>query len=115
MTYRGVAIAKGVAQEWARISRHPKYFKGVVGTTIKEEHYAQVTQPILWLSFTDDKIATIRAVDFMKAHYVNAEVTHKRMNPALVGLPRIGHSGFFNPKKGKELWNIPLDFLGNEN
>jgi predicted alpha/beta hydrolase len=111
MTYRGVAIAKGVAQQWAKISRHPKYFLGFIGNLIPKAYYDQVNQPILWLSFTDDKIGTTRALRFMMDHYTNAEISKERIDPQKEGLPRIGHSGFFNSSKGKQLWHLPLEFI----
>ena len=109
ITYRGVAIARDVANQWAYISRQKNYFKSLLNS--QTDRYKSVNQRIEWLSFTDDKIATIRAVQYMMDFYPSASITHHRVNPSELGLDRIGHSGLFNPKKGKPFWGHVLHYI----
>jgi predicted alpha/beta hydrolase len=59
--------------------------------------------PVLSLSFSDDAALQRPAIDDLHARYTNAPVQRAHVAPADVGLPRIGHFGFF--KRGSErLW-----------
>ena len=114
LTYRGVSIAKGVALEWARWSRQRDYIRAFFGKSITSEYYADISQSIDWIYFTDDPIATKKAVGSMLDYYPNAPITPHLLNPSDLNLPRIGHSGFFT-SKGISLWKYPLDLLEKGN
>ncbi len=111
LTYRGVSMAKGVALEWAAWSRRKKYIAYFFGKTIPQQFYEAIDQKIDLISFTDDPIATDRAVQSMMQFYKNAPITYHKIDPKKRGLPRIGHSGFFSTKAGEELWRLPLDLI----
>lgn len=113
LTYRGVKIAKGVALEWARWSRKRNYISSFFDKTIVQQYYAELKQSIDWIYFTDDPIATQRAVESMMAYYPNATVKPHLLHPKKLNLPRIGHSGFFT-KKAVSIWRYPLDLLEKE-
>jgi len=110
LTYRGVSIAKGVALEWARWSRKRDYISAFFGKTIANQYYADIQQSIDWMYFKDDPIATQKAVGTMMDYYSNAIITPHLMDSSEMGLPRIGHSGFFT-RKAKKIWSYPLDIL----
>ena len=63
------------------------------------------------ISFTDDPIATDRAIETMMQFYKNAPIEYHKINPKQRGLSRIGHSGFFSTKAGEELWRLPLNII----
>ncbi len=111
LTYRGVSMAKGVAIEWAAWSRKKGYIADLFGKTIPKQFYETIHQKIDLISFTDDPITTDRAVLSMMTFYKNAPITYHKIDPTKRGLPRIGHSGFFSKKAGKELWRFPLDLI----
>ena len=113
LTYRGVSMSKGVAVEWAAWSRRKKYISAFFNKTIEKEYYSDITQKISILSFTDDPIATNRAMTSMLAYYKNASIEKHRINPSDLGLGRIGHSGFFTRKANQQLWRLPLDLIEN--
>ena len=113
LTYRGVAISKGVAKDWAMFSRHPLYFRGFVKSRFEKDLYEKITQKIDWISFSDDPIATSKALKFMMGHYKNAPISHHQIDPKSLSLSRIGHSGFFNKKKGRKLWEWSLGILNS--
>ena len=110
LTYRGVRISKGVALEWAKISRQKNYLSAYFGKTISNEYYRQIDKRIDWVTFEDDAIATERAVADMMSYYPNAEIVHHRINPKELNLERIGHAGFFR-EKGRDLWIILIRLL----
>jgi len=111
LTYRGVSMAKGVALEWAAWSRKKKYISAFFNNTIDQEYYNDITQKIAIISFTDDPIATDRAMKSILSYYKNAPIEKHRINPSDFGLGRIGHSGFFTRKANKKLWRLPLDLI----
>lgn len=99
-------IPKGVALEWAKWCRNPRYLLG--DTSLPLERFADFTAPILAYSFDDDDWGTRRAVDAMMQAYPNVERRH--IVPADKGLDAIGHFGFFRPKS-KILWRETLSWL----
>ena len=75
-------------------------------------NYHKTFQRILLIfSFTDDPIATDRAMKSILSYYKNAPIEKHRINPSDFGLGRIGHSGFFTRKANKKLWRLPLDLI----
>ena len=111
LTYRGVAIAKGVACEWSTWSKKRDYIQAFLGDEIPNHFYHEITQRIDWIYFADDQIATERAVQSMMDYYTNATIHSHFFEPSKMGLPRIGHAGFFHPKAGKTLWEFPLRLI----
>ena len=114
LTYRGVGIAKGVALEWAKWSRNKQYIAGFFGKTLPRHYYEAISQKIDVIWFTDDSIATNKAVSSMLDYYKNAQITKHPLNPQKLGLPRMGHGGFFRSRAGEEVWNYPLKLIENE-
>ena len=96
-------LPRRVALDWGRWGRHPDFVDDD-GRSL-HEHYARFTAPILALSFADDAfLAPRRAVQRMLEIYVNAPVTHRHIVPRDLGLPALGHSGFFRDGVAPALW-----------
>lgn len=112
LTYRGVRIAKGVAQEWAAWSLKKAYIAHYFGRTIPSHCYADINIPIDNIYFADDEIATPRAIRSMMEYYTNVRVKEHLINPKLDGQSRVGHSGFFSLDKGEYYWQMPLQIIG---
>lgn len=110
LTYRGVRIAKGVALEWADWSRQKKYIAAFFGKTISKNYYQDIQQSIDWIYFKDDPIASKKAIRSMMDYYKHAAIQSHLLAPNNLGLPRIGHSGFFT-SKAKKLWRFPLELI----
>ncbi len=92
-------LPKGVALEWARWCRLPRYL--LDDSSLPLERYQQFQAPVLALSFADDDWGTRRAVDAMMSAYPNLSRWH--IVPAEVGLRGIGHFGFFRSQSAV-LW-----------
>lgn len=99
-------LPKGVALDWARWCRHPRYLRGDDGLPL--ERYEQFTPPVLAYSFDDDDWGTARSVDDMMTSYPN--LTRRHVVPAEVGLESIGHFGYFRPALAG-LWGDGLAWL----
>ena len=111
LTYRGVKIAKGVAIEWAAWSRKKNYIAHYFGKTIPSNFYEDITQAIDVIRLEDDPIAIPRTVKAMMAYYKNALIKMHAIDPKRLGKKRVGHSGFFSEKLGRNWWDLPLTII----
>jgi predicted alpha/beta hydrolase len=99
-------LPKGFALEWSRWCRQPGYL--LDDEQLPLHRYRRFQAPVLAFSFDDDSWGTRRSVDAMMGVYPH--VTRRHVRPADVGLPRIGHFGYF--RAGAEgLWQEALDWL----
>ncbi len=99
-------LPKGVAQEWARWCRHPRYL--LDDHTLPLDRYERFEAPVLAYSFGDDKWGTPRSVDAMMSAYPNLERRH--VEPREAGLSSLGHFGFFR-RSAEHLWAEPIAWL----
>lgn len=88
--------------QWRRWCLHPEYATGVEPGA--REKFADVSTPIVSLSFTDDEFMSARNVESLHGFYRNAPRTMVKVAPNNEGLHRIGHFGFFRPENEKQLW-----------
>ena len=84
-----------IARELARWCRHPEYLFG--DPSLDRTGYERYAGQILSLTFEDDPHATCAANDSLLARFSNASVTRWHVSPHDVGVPKIGHFGFFRP------------------
>lgn len=99
-----------VALQWAAWCTKPGYVANAFGTEITEHFYNEFDTPILWLTATDDPIATPENVDDMLRLFTSAPVTRQRIDPGDFALEQIGHIDFFR-KRNAKLWPIVTDWL----
>ena len=99
-------LPHGVMAQWRRWCLHPEYAVGD-GEEVRAR-YAAVRTPITSLSFTDDEFMSARNTESIHAFYAGAPRRMKRLAPADVGVPRIGHFGFFRPNFEAALWRPHL-------
>lgn len=111
----GDNIPAGVALQWAS-RRSPDFrprFKdlGTKRTELLLSRYAEIHAPIYALSFTDDAFATEKGTRRLLSMYSGATARHDVLDPASVGLRKIGHFGFFRRANGPTLWPLLMPFL----
>ena len=100
----GDDVPAGVAREWARWARDPRYVfsyaepRGGLGFT----RYAG---PLLAVSITDDSYAPPEAVEHLVSLYTQARKERRTLRPDPAP---IGHFGFF---RRRELWDEPVRWL----
>jgi predicted alpha/beta hydrolase len=107
---QGTAVPAGVAREWAAWCRHPRYFAGHLSPG-DLARFDRVTAPWLSLGFGDDPIANRVTIAELLSHYRQAKITQTFVEPAEVGMSRIGHFGFFSQRAAKSLWPRPVRFF----
>lgn len=99
----GEDLPAGVALDWGRGGRRPRYLLDLYGGT-SDDHYATVGANIRLLSFEDDEYAPRRAVEALRSFYPNADSEHLHVRPSDLNVPKIGHFSFFRPSFRDTLW-----------
>ena len=109
--WRGDALPPGVFLEWRKWCLRPQHFApDLVGDPVRGP-FAAVRAPVLSLSFSDDPIATPRAVEALLAFYPHAALERRLITPAQAGVRHIGHHGFFAERHRETLWRATLDWI----
>ncbi len=106
----GEDLPAQVAMQWAAWCSRPGYVLNALGSDVALDFYDQIEKPILWLTATDDPIATPENVEDMLRLYENASVTRHRIDPRDYGLERIAHIDFFRARNAK-LWPLIANWL----
>lgn len=106
----GEDLPAGVARDWGRGGRSPRYLLDLYGGT-PDDHYATVSAAIRLLSFEDDTFAPRRAVEALRSFYPNAVSEHLHIRPADLNVSKIGHFGFFRPPFRETLWAEAVAWL----
>jgi len=96
-------VPAGVMRQWRAWCLHPDYLFGVLPSRIRE-HYATLRLPLLSLSFTDDEYLSQRNIESLHGFYAAAARENRRLSPQDVGVPRVGHFGFFRKRFERTLW-----------
>jgi len=104
------AVPHGVIRQWREWCPNPEYLFGVENRAWRVT-YAQLSQPILSLSFTDDEYLSERNIESLHAFYAGAAREMRRLAPSDVGVDRIGHFGFFRRRRAESLWSQARDWL----
>jgi predicted alpha/beta hydrolase len=109
--WRGDALPPGVFLEWRKWCLRPEHFAPDLVGDRERGPFAAVRAPLLALSFSDDPIATPRAVEALLALYPNAAIERRPITPAQARVRRIGHHGFFAERHRESLWRATLDWI----
>lgn len=75
-----------------------------------DNNYRKLQIPLLCFSFSDDWYAPPRAVSALLGHFSNTNTQWLHLNPKELGLPGVGHDGFFLPDC-QPLWQLMLNWL----
>lgn len=109
----GEDMPAGVMLEWGGWSKKPNYFFDDPSMDAVRRT-ALVKTDALVIGFTDDLWATPRQINAIFSHLVNAPVERRTYSPADVGVPGIGHMGFFRRGMREKLWPEVLTWLTNK-
>jgi predicted alpha/beta hydrolase len=104
----GEDLPAGVAIEWARWCRNPRYLVGDLGV---EAAYARFRAPLRAYALTDDPFAPRRAIEALGALYPNSKWETREVAPQDLGVKAIGHFGFFRERFRDSLWRETADWL----
>jgi predicted alpha/beta hydrolase len=96
-------LPAGVMRQWRQWCLHRDYLVGCEGDAVRRR-YAEVTTPILSLSFTDDQYMSRANVESLHGFYCAAPRETRRISPREIGARSIGHGGFFRRRCAESLW-----------
>lgn len=102
-------LPAGVVQQWRRWCLNPQYLLSE-GDWVRER-FAAFSAPITFLSVTDDEYMSERSIESLASWYSCAPKTLRRFSPQDLGVPGIGHFGFFRARFERLLWQdemLPL-------
>lgn len=91
-------LPRGVAEQWARWGRHPRYLFG--SESLDLSRYRAFRGRILAYSLERDHYAPRRAVEALLREYPAAQIEHRHLID-----PTIGHFGFFRRSLGEAQWD----------
>ena len=106
----GEDLPPGIALEWARWGRDPDHLMGR-GTGPSRANFAAYRGPLLAYAITDDGYLPPRAVAALHANFTGARLEMRHLHPDRLGLPRLGHFGFFREARRDTLWREAADWL----
>ncbi|MBX9945660.1 MAG: alpha/beta fold hydrolase, partial [Reyranella sp.] len=94
-----------VARSWARWGRSRHYVCDADGRPLRPHNHA-VAWPLRWMSFADDPIAPLGAVEALRNYYPNAQVERLHLAPSDLGVDAVGHFGFFRKSMPRRSWDM---------
>ncbi|MFN0183987.1 MAG: alpha/beta fold hydrolase [Aquabacterium sp.] len=101
----------GALRQWMRWCRSPHYLMSEGGAE-RRARYAAFRQPLLVVGFTDDEFMSERSTRALTEWYTGAQTDWRRVAPADIGVPRIGHFDAYKARIGRErLWPQLLQFI----
>lgn len=74
-----------------------------------EASFASLKKPMISYSFSDDGFAPKSAVNYLLEKYSGCDIDEKHVEPAQLGLKKIGHFGFFKKDYQKYFWDEVLE------
>lgn len=95
-------LPRNVLRQWRRWCLDPEYALGD-GEAVRAL-FASVTTPITSFSFTDDEMMSEQNTASLHGFFTSAPRTLRRLSPSEIGVPRIGHFGFFREAMRQPLW-----------
>lgn len=93
-----------VALSWAKWGRSPRYVCDEHGEPMRPFNHL-VNGPIRWISFSDDWIAPLAAVEALTEYYPLAKIERLHLHPSDLGARGIGHFGFFKKNVAAQSWD----------
>jgi predicted alpha/beta hydrolase len=97
-------LPANIARSWARWGRSRHYVCDARGRLLRP-HNQKVDFPIRWLSFADDAIAPLTAVEALQSYYPNADIERRHLAPRDLGSAAVGHFGFFRKSMPRAAWD----------
>jgi len=106
----GEDLPGGVARQWRDWCIHPEYLFSELDEKGKES-FRRFAAPILAYGFTDDSFAGGQSVERLLERYSGAQSRLRKVSPKELGVPGIGHFGFFRSRFRETLWQQAWDWL----
>ncbi|HLN27367.1 MAG TPA: alpha/beta fold hydrolase [Gemmataceae bacterium] len=99
----GEDLPGGVAREWGRWCRQPRYLMDDTGPGLPS-YFDRLSAPILAYKIADDSYAPGKSVEQLLGWYSSAPVEMRTIRPEDYGVASIGHFGPFRETFRDSLW-----------
>jgi predicted alpha/beta hydrolase len=106
----GEDLPLDVYRQWKHWCSYPRYFFDDPAMAEQTTGFARVRTPIVAANALDDAWAPPSSRDAFMAGYREAPWRGVDIDPRELGLPAIGHMGYFRPQAAA-LWTTTLDWL----
>lgn len=106
----GEDLPRGVMLQWSRWTTLAGYFFDDPALDAAAR-MAQVDIPLLAIGFDDDPWANPHAMDILLSRYTGAPPERRQVSAGALGLPGIGHMGFFRRRCEAALWGETAAWL----
>lgn len=97
-------LPKLVAYQWSGWGKYKAYMLSEFN--FEELQFKNYKNNLLALSFPKDQFASKSSVDWLTKQFKNAHIDRRHIIPSDLGIPNIGHFGFFRPQFKDSLWQI---------
>lgn len=109
--FAGAELPGGVAREWARWCTNPDFIVDEAGQPIRHG-FDSYRGALKMIQISDDNMyAPPKAVDALASYFTATTVQRQTLNPAQLGLTKLGHFGFFLKKTPVQAWDEIADWL----
>lgn len=110
----GEDVPLGVYRDWKRWCSFPRYFfdDPEPGAKAIAARFDRVRIPIAATVSTDDLWAPPTSRDAFFTGYTQAQIDRIDITPAQLGVPQVGHMGYFRKDTGVVLWPQIMAWLG---
>ncbi|MEP7156421.1 MAG: alpha/beta fold hydrolase [Betaproteobacteria bacterium] len=102
-------VPTGAMFQWRSWCLTPDYI--LTGQPGARDAYASAEFPVLGLTFADDELLLEEGSRMLHAAYQKTTPDYRVISPGDVGMPRIGHFGFFKPASKQSLWPMVTDWM----
>jgi predicted alpha/beta hydrolase len=114
----GEDIPAGIAMQWAA-RRNPEMRPEATAFDARRarammRRYRTVRGEVLAVGFADDAFATPKGTRRLLEAIPGLQTTHLSIEPSAVGMPRIGHFGFFSRSAEPALWPTMVRLLRDQ-
>ena len=105
------SLPKNMVKQWSAWGKKPDY----ILSELKHENtmFAVYDKPMLILSVPKDEYASKSAVDWLAQQFINAKIDRRHLVPEELGIPNIGHFGFFREAFKPSLWKMTEEWIEN--
>jgi len=95
-------LPRGVIRQWTHWCRHPLY---LARDAEQRERFARVRTPVTYLNSSDDEVFSDWSASQFVGLFAPGTVSRRiELDPAALGVRRIGHFGYFRARLQSSLW-----------
>jgi predicted alpha/beta hydrolase len=106
----GANMPAALFRQWKRWCLSPGYYWNDVQNQLGGAHFEMHGAPMCQFAFSDDPVVNPKSEPFTRQCYKGATYETRWINPADLGVEKIGHSGAFS-RKAAAFWPLPFDWF----